>query len=90
IEVMLSIREEIREIEKGKAPQEHNVLKNSPHTAEMLLKTEWNYSYSREQAAYPLKWLRKNKFWSSVGRVDNAFGDRNLVCSCPAIEDYAK
>ncbi len=55
----------------------------------MLLGTEWTHNYSREKAAYPLKWVKNNKYWPPVGRVDNAFGDKNIVCSCPPLEDYA-
>ncbi len=68
--------------------RENNALKNAPHTAQMLMKPEWNHPYSREEAVYPLEWLRGNKFWPSVGRVDNAYGDRNLICSCPSVEEY--
>ena len=88
-EAMILIREEIREIEQGKADRENNVLKNAPHTAEQIAKTEWNRPYPREMAAYPAKWTRENKFWPAVGRINNVLGDRNLICSCPPIEDYA-
>lgn len=88
IESMISIRKEIAAIENGKMDKENNALKNSPHTAQMLMKPEWNHPYSREEAVYPLEWLRGNKFWISVGRVDNAYGDRNLICSCPPVEEY--
>lgn len=89
-EVMISIREEITEIEEGKADPSNNVLKNSPHTLQMLISDKWNYPYSREKAGYPLKWTRQNKFWPSVARVDNAYGDRNLVCSCIPVSEYAE
>ena len=88
IEAMVQIRHEIKEIEDGKANAENNVVKNSPHTAKMLLSEAWNYSYSREKAAYPLTWLKKNKYWPTVARVDNAYGDRNLVCACPPLDEY--
>lgn len=88
IEVMISIRNEIREIETGKSSKEDNVLKNAPHTAEMLMADDWKHSYSRQKAAYPLSWLKRNKFFPSVGRVDNAYGDRNIVCSCPPLDEY--
>ncbi|MDG0816856.1 aminomethyl-transferring glycine dehydrogenase [Bdellovibrio svalbardensis] len=88
IDSMLSIRKEINAIESGKMDKENNALKNSPHTAQMLMKPEWNHPYSREEAVYPVEWLRTNKFWPVVGRVDNAYGDRNLICSCPSIEEY--
>ncbi len=88
-EALLSIREEIREIEMGKSDINNNVLKNAPHTAQMVIADTWNYSYSREKAAYPVKWTRLNKFWPSVGRIDNAYGDRNLVCSCLPVSEYS-
>lgn len=88
IDAMLSIRKEIEAVETGKMDKENNALKNSPHTAQMLMKPEWNHPYTREEAVYPVEWLRTNKFWPVVGRVDNAYGDRNLICSCPSIEEY--
>ncbi|AFY00368.1 glycine dehydrogenase [Bdellovibrio bacteriovorus str. Tiberius] len=88
IESMVTIRKEITAVETGKMDKENNALKNAPHTAQMLMKPEWNHPYSREEAVYPVEWLRGNKFWPVVGRVDNAYGDRNLICSCPSIEDY--
>jgi glycine dehydrogenase len=88
-EAMIAIREEIREIETGKMPRDNNVLKNAPHIAEMLLADSWNFPYSREKAGYPLSWVRSRKFWPAVGRIDNAYGDRNLVCACPPMEAYA-
>ena len=88
IETMNTIYTEIKEIESGESDQEDNVLRNAPHTAEMLTANEWSHSYSREKAAYPLKWLRENKFWVPVGRVDNAWGDRNLFCTCEPLENY--
>ena len=87
-DVMICIREEIKEIEDGKADMVDNVLKNSPHTAESIAVENWEHVYTREKAVYPTKLVRDNKFWPFVGRVDNATGDRNLICSCPAIEDY--
>src|SRR5262249_39125375 len=88
-DALISIREEIREIEEGKAPKDDNVLKNAPHTADVLLATEWKHAYTREKAAYPAPWTRSATFWPSVGRVNAALGDRKLVCSCPPVEDYA-
>jgi len=88
-EAMISIRDEIRSIEKGAVQAKESVLKHAPHTIEAVSATEWNHPYSREQAAYPLKWLRRRKFWPSVSRIDNVFGERNLVCTCPSIEDYS-
>lgn len=89
-EVMIRIREEIREIEEGRADTESNVLKHAPHTQRVLLEGEWSRLYSREKAVFPLPYLRFNKFWPSVSRVDDAFGDRNLMCSCVPIEAYAE
>ena len=87
-EAMISIRNEIVEIADGKADVADNVLKNAPHTSASVIVSEWNHPYSREKAVYPLNWVRDQKFWPSVGRVDNAYGDRNLVCSCLPIEAY--
>ncbi len=87
-DALLSIREEIREIEQGNFDKEDNVLKNAPHTLASVVADDWKYQYSREKAAYPLAITREAKFWPSVRRVDNAYGDRNLVCSCLPIEDY--
>ncbi|MBV9387862.1 MAG: aminomethyl-transferring glycine dehydrogenase [Chroococcidiopsidaceae cyanobacterium CP_BM_ER_R8_30] len=87
-ETMIAIRKEIEAIEQGQVDPEDNVLKHAPHTAEALIATEWHHSYSREQAAYPAPWTREYKFWPAVGRIDNAYGDRNFVCSCLPMEDY--
>lgn len=87
-DAMLSIRDEVTAIEAGNADKSDNVLKNAPHTAESLICGDWNHPYSREEAAYPAPWLKNSKFWVSVGRIDNAFGDRNLVCSCVGMEAY--
>lgn len=88
IQSMIQIREEITAIESGKIDKENNPLKNAPHTAQMMMKPEWNHPYTREQAVYPANWLRENKYWPTVGRVDNAYGDRNLICSCPPLDNY--
>jgi glycine dehydrogenase len=85
---MIIIRNEIAEVEQGLADKADNVLKMAPHTPGELTANQWTHPYSREKAAYPSQDLRDNKFWSSVARVDNAFGDRNLVCTCPPIELY--
>ncbi len=85
---MIAIRGEIAEIEQGQQPREGNVLKRAPHPAEVLLVETWERPYSREKAAYPLPWLRGNKYWPPVGRIDNVFGDRHFVCACPPIESY--
>jgi glycine dehydrogenase len=87
---MISIRKEIDEIIIGVADKQDNVLKNAPHTAKATITDDWNHTYSREKAVYPLKWVRESKFWPSVARVDNAQGDRNLICACPPIENYAE
>ncbi|MBN3963175.1 aminomethyl-transferring glycine dehydrogenase [Nostoc sp. NMS8] len=87
-DALISIRQEIAEIEFGKVDAQDNVLKNAPHTAESLITGEWNHPYSREQAAYPAPWTREYKFWPAVGRIDAAFGDRNFVCSCLPMDAY--
>jgi len=86
---MFAIRAEIAQVESGIWPAADNPLKAAPHTAQALLGAEWSHPYTREQAAYPLASLRSNKYWVPVGRVDNVYGDRNLVCSCPPVADYA-
>lgn len=89
-DAMISIREEIAAIENGSVSRDNNVLVNSPHTAGELTADQWNYPYSRQQAAYPLPYVKEAKFWPSVKRIDNAYGDRNLVCTCPDVESYAE
>ena len=89
IDAMIAIREEIAQIERGERDRTDNVLKNAPHTAQMLLAEEWHHDYPRQQAVYPVATLRQNKYWPTVGRVDNAWGDRNLVCACLPVEAYA-
>ncbi len=89
-EAMISIRKEIEEIERGAADRDTNVLKKAPHTAEVVIADQWDLPYSREKAAFPLPWVRARKFWPAVGRVDNAYGDRNLVCACPPLEAYER
>lgn len=88
IEAMIKIRQEIREIEHGHADKENNLLKNAPHTADCIINKDWKYPYSPQEAAYPVDYLKEFKYWVSVRRVDNAYGDRNLVCACPSIESY--
>ncbi|MEJ2895585.1 aminomethyl-transferring glycine dehydrogenase [Bordetella avium] len=88
IDAMIAIRAEVAQVERGERDREDNVLKNAPHTAQMLLAEEWHHAYPRQQAAYPLASLRDGKYWPPVARVDNAYGDRNLVCSCLPIEAY--
>ena len=88
-DALLQIRKEIDEIASGAADAKSNVLSNAPHTVELVTASDWPYNYSREQAAYPLPYLREGfKFWASVGRVNNAAGDRNLICTCPPLEAY--
>ncbi|MCW7541829.1 aminomethyl-transferring glycine dehydrogenase [Aquabacterium sp. A7-Y] len=87
-EAMIAIREEIRKVEQGQWPQDDNPLRNAPHTAQVLLAADWPHAYSREDAAYPVASLRRQKYWVPVGRVDNVYGDRNLFCSCVPVADY--
>jgi glycine dehydrogenase len=88
-DAMIAICREIEEIESGRADARDNLLKNAPHTAAMLLAAEWEHAYSRERAAYPSPATRQHKFWPPVGRVDNVYGDRHLVCTCLPVEAYA-
>ena len=89
-DALIAIRAEIQAVMDGKADSKDNVLKNAPHTAEAVTADVWSHPYSREQAAYPLPFVRANKFWPAVSRVDNPYGDRNLICACPPIEAYAE
>ena len=82
------IRDEIRKVEAGTWPRDDNPLKGAPHTAAALLGADWTHAYSREEAAFPRASLRRAKYWSPVGRVDNVWGDRNLSCSCPPLASY--
>jgi glycine dehydrogenase len=88
ISAMISIGHEIQEIKDGKADREDNVLKNAPHTVKVVTADEWNHKYDRQKAAFPLKWVVENKFWPSVGRIDDGYGDRNLVCTCDPVDSY--
>lgn len=88
VEAMLSIRAEIEEIENGKADQVNNVLKNAPHILNDITSDSWSHPYTREKAAFPAPYVRDRKFWPSVARINNTYGDRNLICVCPPIEDY--
>ena len=85
---MIAIREEIQKIESGVYSREDNPIRNAPHTHEELASNDWSHAYTREEAAYPLPYLRKNKYWPPVGRIDNAYGDRNLVCSCAGVKEH--
>jgi glycine dehydrogenase len=89
VEALASIRAEMADIASGALPKDDNPLKRAPHTLEAVVADDWKRAYSRERAAFPLPWVRERKFWPAVGRVDNAFGDRNLVCACPPVEEYA-
>lgn len=89
-DALIEIRNEIREVEEGTADKENNVLKHAPHTAAVVTSDNWDRPYSRQKAAYPLPFVKEAKFWPSVSRIDNAYGDRNLVCSCLPVEEYAK
>jgi glycine dehydrogenase len=89
VEAMTAIRQEIADIESGKLSRDDNPLKNSPHTAEAVCATEWPHAYTREQAAFPSAWTREQKFWPHVSRIDAAAGDRNPICTCPPLSDYA-
>ena len=88
-DAMLSIREEITAIEEGKADKTDNALKNAPHTQHVIIAEEWKHAYTRNQAAFPLPYVRENKFWPSVARVNNTVGDRNLICTCEPVSSYA-
>jgi glycine cleavage system P protein (glycine dehydrogenase) len=87
-DALIAIRKEIQEVVDGKVDPKDNVLKNAPHTADEVTADDWTHPYSRQQAAYPLPYVRGNKFWPAVGRIDNPYGDRNLICSCPPMEAY--
>ena len=87
-EALITIRREIEAIEEGRLPKADNPLKNAPHTVESITCSAWKHPYTQEQAAYPVPWLHDYKFWPSVGRIDNAYGDRNLVCTCPPMESF--
>jgi glycine dehydrogenase len=89
-DAMISIREEIREIETGGADRQDNVLKNSPHPMSRVVSTAWTHPYTREQAAFPAEWTRDFKFWPSVARVESAYGDRHLICSCLPTDSYVE
>ena len=88
-EALIAIREEIREVERGALDRQDNPLKNAPHTASDIAADAWTHPYSRERAVFPLPWVRQSKYWPPVNRVNNPYGDRNLVCSCPPLEEYA-
>jgi glycine dehydrogenase len=88
-EALISIREEIRAVAAGELDAADNPLKNAPHTAAEVTRDDWSHPYPRRQGAFPAPWLREHKYWPAVGRIDNAYGDRHLVCSCPPLEELA-
>ena len=85
---MIAIHGEIKAVESSAADAKNNVLKNAPHTAQVVTADKWERAYTREQAAYPAKWLREYKFWPPVSRIDNVFGDRNPVCTCVGMDAF--
>jgi len=85
-DALIAIHAEIQAVESGQADRQNNLLKNAPHTADMLAAENWPHPYSREQACFPAKWLHENKFWPAVSRIDNVYGDRNLVCTCAGMD----
>jgi glycine dehydrogenase len=87
---LIAIREEVREVEQGRVSAEDSVLRHAPHTAEVIAADGWDRAYSREHAAFPTAATRQGKFWPAVGRIDNAWGDSNLACTCEAVEAYAE
>jgi glycine dehydrogenase len=89
VEALVAIRGEIDEVARGVLGRDDNPLKHAPHTLQAVVSDAWPHAYSRERAAFPVDAVRERKFWPAVGRVDSAYGDRNLVCSCPPIEEYA-
>jgi len=89
-DALISIRSEMEAIASGKQDRQNNVLKNSPHTARQIASDKWDRPYSREQAAFPSPWTREHKFWPAVARIDNVYGDRNLFCSCPPVQEFVR
>jgi glycine dehydrogenase len=89
-DAMISIHGEMEAVAHGKVDAKNNVLKNAPHTALQIASEKWDRPYSREEGAYPAPWTRDHKFWPAVARIDNVYGDRNLFCSCPPIEDFSE
>jgi glycine dehydrogenase len=87
-DALINIRKEIKQVEDGLFPADNNVLKNAPHPMHVIAGEEWKFPYSREQAAYPMPFLRGGKFWPTTSRVNDVYGDRNLVCTCPPMEDF--
>jgi glycine dehydrogenase len=89
-DALIAIHGEIKAIEEGRADRENNPLRNAPHTAHSIAASEWNHPYTREEAAFPAEWTRRHKYWPPVGRIDDAYGDRHLVCACGGVEEYAE
>ncbi len=87
-EAMIAIREEIQWVEDGRIDRANNPLKHAPHTVHAVTATAWDRPYPREQAAFPAPWVKAHKFWPAVARIDNTYGDRNLICVCPPVESY--
>ncbi|HWI56029.1 MAG TPA: glycine dehydrogenase (aminomethyl-transferring), partial [Bacillota bacterium] len=87
-DALIAIHAEIQAVESDQADRQNNLLKNAPHTADMLATEAWNHPYSRQQACFPARWLQDYKFWPAVGRIDNVYGDRNPVCSCIGMEAF--
>jgi glycine dehydrogenase len=87
-DAMISIHAEIEAVASGKQDRQNNLLKNAPHTARQIASDKWDRPYSREQAAFPAPWTREHKFWPAAARIDNVYGDRNLFCSCPPVEEF--
>ena len=87
-DAMISIYAEMKAIADGRQDQKDNLLKNAPHTVRQIASDKWDHPYSRQEAAFPAPWTQEHKFWPAVGRIDNVYGDRNLFCSCPAVEDF--
>jgi glycine cleavage system P protein (glycine dehydrogenase) len=87
-DAMISIRDEIRAVEEGRMDREDNPLRHAPHTAAAVAANDWPHKYSREIAAFPVPSLRQDKYWPPIGRADNVYGDRNLVCACPPVSDH--
>jgi glycine dehydrogenase len=90
IDAMIQIRDEIRAVEDGRLDREDNPLKHAPHPLARVASDKWEHAYGRERAAFPASWTRESKFWPAVGRVESAYGDRNLVCSCVPTDAYAE
>ena len=87
-DAMIAIHGEIQAIQSGKSDAENNALKHAPHTALQVTSDDWPHPYSRQEAAFPAKWVKSSKYWPPVSRIDNAHGDRNLICTCAAVEEY--